>query len=210
MFYGPNSPRVLLICCCIFIEIEIIKAIGNHITVEICYLEHPLSQTFTMSNFLFGLFSIHINFPYKSLWYLELRYLELSLCWTMFSVRSVIFGLFPICYIEHSKEVFEWIILFISGIRMLITALTKLCSKVCFFFFSTSFRQQHVLSSAKIQCKKFRRDVGEKYDVPCCEGKFYWDYKCIKYFELVSFSRSCKRYTGAFAKIQVIACVWRS
>ena len=137
MFYGQNSPRVLLICCCIFIEIEIIKAIWNHITVDICYLEHPLSQTFTMSNFLFGLFSIHINFPYKSLWYLEL-----SLCWTMFSVRSVIFGLFPICYIERSKEVFEWIILFISGIRMLIIALTKLCSKVCFFFFSTSFRQQ--------------------------------------------------------------------
>ena len=25
------------------------------------------------------------------------------------------------------------------------------------------------------------KDVGE--NVPCCDIKFYWDYKCIKYFE---------------------------
>ena len=39
------------------------------------------------------------------------------------------------------------------------------------------------------------KDVGEEYDVPCYEAKFYWDWKCIKYFaELLSLSRSWKRY----------------
>ena len=109
-------------------------------TVDIRYLEYLLSQTFTLSNFLFGPCNILINFPYKSVRYLELRYLEFSLCRTIFSVPSVIIGLFPIGYLEHSNEVFEWIILFILGIRMLITALTKLCSEVCSFFFSTSFQ----------------------------------------------------------------------
>ena len=34
------------------------------------------------------------------------------------------------------------------------------------------------------------KDIGEKY-VPCCDAKFYWDYKCIEYFaELMSFSQS--------------------
>ena len=76
-------------------------------TVDICYLEYPLSRTFTMSNFLFGPFSILRNFPYKFIRYLELCYLELSLCRTIFSVPSIIFGLFPIRYLEHSNEVFE-------------------------------------------------------------------------------------------------------
>ena len=100
-----------------------------------------------MSIFLFGPFSILISFTYKSVPYLELRYLELSLCRTIFSVPSVIFGLFSIRYLEHSNEVFERIIMFISGIRMLIiTALTKLCSEGRSFFFSTFLRQQYVLS----------------------------------------------------------------
>ena len=107
---------------------------------------HLLSPTFTTSNFLFGSFSFLIKFPYKSVWYLELRYLKLSQSRAIFSVPSVIFGLFPISYLEHSNEVFQWIILFISGIQMLITALSKLSLEVCSFFFSTSFRQQHVLS----------------------------------------------------------------
>ena len=76
-----------------------------------------------------------MSFPYKSVRYLELRYLELLLCQTICLVPSVIFGLFPIRYLEHSNEVFEWILLFISGIRMLITALIKLCLEVCSFFF---------------------------------------------------------------------------
>ena len=47
------------------------------------------------------------------------------------------------------------------------------------------------------------KDVGEKYDVPCREAMFYWDYKCIKYFaELLSFSWSWKRYARAFANIE--------
>ena len=99
---------------------------------------YPLSRTFTMSNFLFGPFSILINFYRKSVPYLKLR--SLKLFWTIFSVPSVIFGLFSIGYLEYSNKVFKWIIPFISGIRMLITALTKLCSEVCSFFFSTSFQ----------------------------------------------------------------------
>ena len=109
-------------------------------TVDIRHLEYLLSRTFTMSNYLFDPFSILINFPYKSARYLELRYLEFSLCRTIFSVPSAIFGPFPIRYLEHSNGVFEWIILFISCIRMLITALTKLCSEFCYFFISTLFR----------------------------------------------------------------------
>ena len=45
-----------------------------------------------MSNFLSVPFSILINFPYKSVQYIELRYLELLLCRTIFSVLSVISG----------------------------------------------------------------------------------------------------------------------
>lgn len=119
-------------------------------TFDIRYLAYALSLTFTMSSFLFGPFSILINFPYKSVRYLQLRYLELSLCRTIFSVFWVIFRLFPIRCLENSHEVFEWIILSISGIQMLITPLTKLCSKVCSFFLGAVshplFRQQHVLS----------------------------------------------------------------
>ena len=186
-------------------------------TVDIRYLEYPLSRTFTMSNFLFGPSRILINFPYKSVRYLKLRYVELFLCRIIFSVPSVIFGLF---LIRYSNKIFEWILLFISGIQILITALTKLCLQVCSFFISTLFRQQHVHSQAKNQCKKFRREMSvverprnrssnkdlkkynvEKYDVLCCEAKFYWDCKCVKYFvELVSFLRSWKRYVRTFCK----------
>ena len=84
----------------------------------------------------------------------------------------MIFGLLPIRYVEHLNEVFEWIILFISGIRMLITALTKLCSEIWWSRF---------------------------------EGKFYWDYKRIKYFaELVRFLQSWNRYARFFAKIRIL------
>ena len=49
------------------------------------------------------------------------------------------------------------------------------------------------------------KDVGE--NVPCCDIKFYWDYKCIKYFEeLVSFSQGRKLYFRAFANIRIIGC----
>ena len=94
-----------------------------------------LLELVSLLNFLFSSFSILINFSYKSVGYLELRYLELSLCWTFFSLHSVIFGLFLIRYLEHSNEIFEWIILFISGSQMLITVFTKLCPEVCSFFF---------------------------------------------------------------------------
>ena len=64
-----------------------------------------------MSNFLFGPVNILINLPYKSVRYLELCYLKRSLRQTIFSVPSVISGLFPIRCLEHSSEISEWIIL---------------------------------------------------------------------------------------------------
>ena len=127
-------------------------------TVDIRYLEYPLSRPFTMSNFLFGLFSILINFPFKSVRHLEVRYLERSLCRTIFLVPSVIFGLFPIRYLEHSNAVFEWIMLFISDIRILITALTKLWLSVLSFFQYCSGK--NISSSyVKTPCEKFRREM---------------------------------------------------
>ena len=49
-------------------------------TDDIRCLEYPLSRTLTMLNFLSGPFSIVINFSYKFVRYVDLRYLELSLC----------------------------------------------------------------------------------------------------------------------------------
>ena len=86
----------------------------------------------------------------------DICYLEYLLprTFTMLS-NTVIFGLFLISYLEHSNEIFEWIILFISGIQMVVTVFTKLCREVCSFLFSTSFWQQHV----KTQWKKFRQEM---------------------------------------------------
>ena len=179
------------------------------------YSRHPLSGIPAISNFLFGPLSILINFPYKSVRYLELRYLNLSVCRTIFSAPSIIFRIFPIRHFEHSNEVFELIILFIVGIRMLINALTKLCSEVCCFFF-----QHHSDSNMSLVNRKLDgKSLGEKFqalrdlenDVPCCEAKFCWDCKCTKYFaELVSFSRRWKPYARTFDKIRITACAWRS
>ena len=109
-------------------------------TVGIRYLEYQLSRFFTMSNSLFGLFSILINF--RSVFLTQLS--------RTFTVSNTFLGPFSHFWAdsqpEHSNGVFEWIILLISGILMLTTALTKLCSEDCSFFFSTRFRQQHVLS----------------------------------------------------------------
>ena len=59
--------------------------------------------------------------------------------------------------------------------------------------------------------KSSNKSAGEKYDVPCCDVKFYLVYKCIKYFgKNVFLSRSWKRYTKAFAKVRIIVCAWRS
>ena len=107
---------------------------------------------------------------------------------------SVIFGLFPIHYLEHSNKVFEWIILFVSGTWMLITALKIFVRVFFFFFFSTSFRHQHVSAKQKLDVKSLAekyqalRDLKKgpqtktfvkKYDLPCCEDKFYCNYKRI-------------------------------
>ena len=114
-----------------------------------------------MSNFLFGSFSILIDFPYKSGPYLELRYLKLSVCRPFLSVPSVIFGVFPILHFEHLNEAFEWIILSISGIRMSITALSKVCSEVCSLFFQ--HRSCNNMSSVKRKLSV--KSLGEKFQV---------------------------------------------
>ena len=48
--------------------------------------QHPLSRTFIISNFFFGSFSTLGNCSYKFVRYLEPRYVELSLCRTIFSL----------------------------------------------------------------------------------------------------------------------------
>ena len=68
-------------------DFEVARAVN---TVDIRYLECLLIQTFTISNFFFGPFSISSNFPYNYIRYLEPRYLELSLCRTNFSVPSAL------------------------------------------------------------------------------------------------------------------------
>ena len=45
-------------------------------TFDIHFLEYPLSQTFIMSNFLFGPFGTLRNFPYKFVRYFEPRYIS--------------------------------------------------------------------------------------------------------------------------------------
>ena len=174
-----------------FIYLQSTSAISNT-----RYLELSLYRTFYLVPSTFSL-TFFIN-PFCK----RTPYLNFSLCQKNFSVPSVIFGLFPIHYLEHSNEVFEWIILFISGTWMLITALKKFV-RVFFSFFSTSFRHQHVSAKQKLDVKilaeKYQalRDLKKgpqtktfvkKYDLPCCEDKFYCNYKRIKYFaELVLF-----------------------
>ena len=115
-----------------------LNEVKNAIMQVTYFLKGPmpsLLELVSLLNFLFSSFRILINFSYKSVGYLELWYLELSLCWTIFSLHSVIFELFLIRCLEHLNEVFEWIILFISDIQMLITVFTKLCPEFCSFFF---------------------------------------------------------------------------
>ena len=71
------------------------------------YSQHPLSRIPAISKFYY--FELFIWFPQysHSVRYLELRYLELSLCRTIFSVHPVTSGLFLIRYLEHSHESFR-------------------------------------------------------------------------------------------------------
>ena len=50
------------------------------------YLEHLFTRTFTISNFLTGPFNFSSNSRLKNICYLKLRYLELSLSRTNYSV----------------------------------------------------------------------------------------------------------------------------
>ena len=52
--------------------------IPDVITVDARYLEHLLSRTFTISNFLAGPLNFSSNSRLKNIRYLELRYLKLS------------------------------------------------------------------------------------------------------------------------------------
>ena len=92
----------------------------------------------------------------------------------MFSVPSANF-------LKHSNQVFELIALFISGIRMLITALTKLCSEEFFPFFIICSGTNMPSVNGKFRVKSFgkkcqalrdrekvlfKKDIAEKYGVP--------------------------------------------
>ena len=155
-----------------------------------------------MSNFLSAPFIILFNFPYKFVQYLKPCYLKFSLCRTTFSVSSVIFRLFPIPYLEHLNEVLEWIILFISGIRMLVIALIKLCSEVSSFLFQ--HRSDNNMSSVKWklsvkgldeECQALRdlekgisnKDVAEKYGVRrntiLTWGESKWNYFLLEIWQ---------------------------
>ena len=59
---------------------------GNLDTVDARYLEHLLSRTFTISNFLAGSLNFSSNSRLKNIRYLELRYLEISLSRTNYLV----------------------------------------------------------------------------------------------------------------------------
>ena len=79
----------------------------DHCWEDIRYLQYPLFRTFTMWNFLFGPFIILINFPYKSVRYLKLPYLELLLCRAILSAPSIILGVSPIHSLDHANDVVE-------------------------------------------------------------------------------------------------------
>ena len=49
-----------------FLSLHFVFILFYLFTVNISYLEYPLSRTFTVSNFLSGSFNILINFLYKS------------------------------------------------------------------------------------------------------------------------------------------------
>ena len=94
------------------------------------YLELSLCRTFYLVPSAFSLTSLINPFGISNSAISNFHYVE-----DFFSIPSVIFGLFPIRYLEHSNEVCEWIILFIWSIRMLVTALIQLCREVFFIFY---------------------------------------------------------------------------
>ena len=103
-----------------------------------------------------------------------------------FLAPSVILGLFPIRYLKHSLKGFEWIVLFISGIQMLIIALNwqNFVRKFFLSFFfnvvkttcpqlsENSFKKfrREISASERPWKKSSNKDVSEKYDAPCCEA----------------------------------------
>ena len=88
----------------------------------------------------------------------DTRYLELPLCWTIFSVSSVIFGLLLMCYFEHLNEVFEWILRFISGIRILICIWQSFVRKFVLSFFQHCSGNNLSSIIGKTKWKKFRQE----------------------------------------------------
>ena len=128
---------------------------------SLTFLIYPLSQTFTVPNNFLG--------PFSHFW----------------------------AFSHPLSRLFEW------GFRMNHTVHfrhSNIIDKILFgslFFLFFNIVQATCFHLAKTQYKKFRRamsgfekprkrssskDVGEKCDVSCCEAKFYWDYKRIRYF----------------------------
>ena len=83
------------------------------------YLEYPLSRTFTMLIFLFGPLNILMNFLLNPFVISNSTISNFHYMKQFSRSPQSFFGCFP------SHPVFGWMIMFISGIWMLITALTK-------------------------------------------------------------------------------------
>ena len=77
---------------------------NNHNTVDARYLEHLLSRTFTISNFVTDPLNFSSNSKLKNIRYLELRYLELSLSRTNYLSLKLFFAR----YLELLFEFLNW------------------------------------------------------------------------------------------------------
>ena len=72
------------------LSLKSINTVTRPVSDKQIYSRHPLSPMPVISNFFFDPFSISSNCPYNYIRYLELHYLELSLCRTNVSVLSAL------------------------------------------------------------------------------------------------------------------------
>ena len=117
------------------------KSYCSRHSVSRIYLELSLCRAFYLVLSAFSLTSLINLFGSSDFTISNFHYVE-QFSWSL----QRYFALFSIRYPEHWNEVFELIILFISGIQMLITALIKLCSEVSFFFNIVQATACHQLS----------------------------------------------------------------
>ena len=148
---------------------------------DISYLEYPLSRTFIISNFFFGPFSTLHNFHYRFLRYLTPRFLELSLCRTIFSVPSVLFRavLHPLTQTFSFHSFKCWNNIFENFDRMLI-------------FFLYLFPNRNMLIKQKLNVKKNKKIKKIKIKII---QVFFYPLLPFNYLPLVS---QCTKYSISF------------